>query len=39
MVRRYAHLSAEHLAPHADCLCALRVLGEDHGTNVAQYQK
>jgi len=26
MVRRYAHLSAEHLAPYADRLCALRVV-------------
>ena len=26
MVRRYAHFSAEHLAPHADRLCALRVV-------------
>jgi len=27
MVRRYAHFSAEHLAPYADRLCALRVVG------------
>lgn len=26
MVRRYAHLAAEHLAPYADRLCALRVV-------------
>jgi integrase len=26
MVRRYAHLTAEHLAPYADRLCALRVV-------------
>jgi hypothetical protein len=26
MVRRYAHFSAEHLAPYADRLCALRVV-------------
>jgi integrase len=26
MVRRYAHLGAEHLAPYADRLCALRVV-------------
>ncbi len=26
MVRRYAHLSAEHLAPYADRLCSLRVV-------------
>ena len=29
MVRRYAHLTAEHLAPYADRLCALRVVDED----------
>jgi beta-glucosidase/6-phospho-beta-glucosidase/beta-galactosidase len=28
MVRRYAHFSAEHLAPYADNLCALRVVDE-----------
>ena len=27
MVRRYAHLSAEHLAPYAERLSALRVVG------------
>ena len=27
MVRRYAHLSSEHLAPYADRLCALKVVG------------
>jgi hypothetical protein len=33
MVRRYAHVSAEHLAPNADNLCALRVVDEScHGT-------
>jgi integrase len=32
MVRRYAHFSAEHLAPYADRLCALRVVGSDNGT-------
>ena len=37
MVRRYAHLSAEHLAPYADRLCTLRVVeGEADGTNTAQ---
>lgn len=37
MVRRYAHLSAEHLAPYADRLCALKVVDvSDHVTNVAQ---
>ena len=36
MVRRYAHFSAEHLAPYADQLCALRVVDEAcHGTNQA----
>jgi integrase len=37
MVRRYAHLSAEHLAPYADRLCALRVVDESaDGTFTAQ---
>jgi integrase len=37
MVRRYAHLSAEHLAPYADRLCAMRVMGEPvNGTNLSQ---
>jgi integrase len=37
MVRRYAHLAAEHLAPYADRLCALRAVeSESHGTNPAQ---
>ena len=35
MVRRYAHLTAEHLAPYADRLCALRVVDSD-GTNPSQ---
>lgn len=40
MVRRYAHLSADHLAPYADRLCSLRVVsGADYDTNVAQSQK
>lgn len=40
MVRRYAHLSADHLAPYADKLCGLRVVGvSDHDTIVAQSQK
>ena len=40
MVRRYAHLSADHLAPYADRLCSLRVVsGSDYDTNVAQSQK
>ena len=37
MVRRHAHLSAEHLAPYADRLCALRVVdGSADGTFTAQ---
>ncbi len=28
MVRRYAHFSADHLAPYADRLCALRVVDD-----------
>lgn len=37
MVRRYAHLSAEHLAPYADRLCALRVVEDSaNGTFTAQ---
>jgi len=37
MVRRYAHLTADHLAPYADRLCGLRVVeGEADGTNKAQ---
>ena len=37
MVRRYAHLAADHLAPYAERLCALRaVQAEIHGTNTAQ---
>jgi hypothetical protein len=40
MVRRYAHLAAEHLAPYADPLCALRAVeSENHGTNTAQAGK
>lgn len=36
MVRRYAHFSAEHLAPYADRLCALRLVAESaHGTNLS----
>ena len=31
MARRYAHLAAEHLAPWADRLCALRVVEESVG--------
>ena len=37
MVRRYAHLSAEHLALYADRLCALRVVESSaDGTFTAQ---
>jgi hypothetical protein len=37
MVRRYAHFSAEHLAPYADRLCALRVVENvPDGTNSSQ---
>jgi len=40
MVRRYAHFSAEHLAPYADRLCALRLAAENvHGTNLSQAGK
>jgi len=44
MVRRYAHLSADHLAPYADRLCALRILDvsksvPEIGTFMAQSQK
>ena len=35
MVRRYAHLTAEHLAPYADRLCALREV-DANGTNLSQ---
>lgn len=33
MVRRYAHLSAEHLAPYADRLCASQEVDESTGQN------
>jgi len=37
MVRRYAHMSADHLAPYADRLCSLKaVSGSNYVTNVAQ---
>lgn len=40
MVRRYAHFSAEHLAPYADRLCELRVVpGTGDGTNLSQGPK
>ncbi|OFZ67423.1 MAG: hypothetical protein A2V79_05905 [Betaproteobacteria bacterium RBG_16_56_24] len=40
MVQKYAHLSADHLAPYADRLCALRVVDvPENGTFMAQSQK
>ena len=47
MVRRYAHLTVEHLALYADRLRTLRVVGNDpgtvieiaNGTNLSQGQK
>ena len=40
MVRRYAHLAADHLAPFADRLCALRVVESAiHGTTTSQSTK
>jgi hypothetical protein len=36
MVRRYAHLSADHLTPYADRLCALRVEDPAGSTFTAQ---
>lgn len=40
MVRRYAHLAADHLAPYAERLAPLGVVQDSgHGTNVAQGQK
>ena len=40
MVRRYAHLAADHLAPYADSLCAPREVGEKpNGTNPSQTRK
>jgi integrase len=37
MVRRYAHFSADHLAPYAERLCAMRVVSEsEDGTNPSQ---
>lgn len=40
MVQRYAHLSAEHLAPYADKLSALRGVGVSHNdTFMSQRQK
>jgi integrase len=39
MVRRYAHLSADHLAPYADRLSTLRVVENSAGTNWSQARK
>ena len=40
MVRRYAHLAAEHLAPYADRVCALRVVKKSAaGTNMSHALK
>jgi integrase len=37
MVRRYAHLAADHLAPYAERLCALRAVeSRIHGTITSQ---
>ncbi len=36
MVRRYAHFSAEHSAPYANRLAALRVPDLINGTNLAR---
>jgi integrase len=36
MVRRYAHLAANHLAPYAERLCAERAVESNHGTFTAQ---
>ena len=39
MVRRYAHLTAEHLAPYADRLCTLEVVDALSVTNRLQAVK
>jgi len=40
MVRRYAHLAADHLSPHAEKLCRpLTVVPETLGTNWSQSAK
>jgi integrase len=36
MVRRYAHLAANHLAPYAERLSAVRAEAMSHGTNPSQ---
>jgi hypothetical protein len=36
MVRRYAHLAADHLGPYAERLSALRAVEKTDGTNTAQ---
>jgi hypothetical protein len=39
MVRRYAHLAADHLAPYAERLGTLRAVENSDGTNTAQPEK
>lgn len=39
MVRRYAHLAADHLAPYAERLGTLRAVENCDGTNTAQPEK
>ena len=39
MVRRYAHLAADHLAPYAERLCAARAMESETGTFWAQSAK
>jgi integrase len=39
MVRRYAHFSAEHLAPYADRLCGVGGTESAHGTNLSQPER
>jgi hypothetical protein len=36
MVRRYAHLAVNHLAPYAERLSAVRAEAMSHGTNPSQ---
>lgn len=39
MVRRYAHLAADHLAPYAERLGTLRAVENSDGTKTAQPEK
>jgi hypothetical protein len=39
MVRRYAHLAADHLAPYAERLGTLRAVEKYDGTKTAQPEK